>query len=97
MSEPQPRAPGGPPPGTFATTAVDAYPGALDLNLLSVVAGASLIGRLGAGYLAGGSGTSTETVTITAPAPEATSNFEVVLQSETPAVGYRYEQVSGHA
>lgn len=28
---------GGPPPGTFATTGVDAYPGAIDLNLLSVV------------------------------------------------------------
>jgi 3-oxoacyl-[acyl-carrier protein] reductase len=29
---------GGPPPGTFATTAVDAYQAAIDLNLLSVVA-----------------------------------------------------------
>jgi 3-oxoacyl-[acyl-carrier protein] reductase len=29
---------GGPPPGTFASTPVDAYEGALDLNLLSVVA-----------------------------------------------------------
>ena len=29
---------GGPPPGTFASTPVDAYSGALDLNLLSVVA-----------------------------------------------------------
>lgn len=29
---------GGPPPGTFASTAVDAYPDALDLNLMSVVA-----------------------------------------------------------
>jgi len=29
---------GGPPPGTFATTALEAYPAALDLNLLSVVA-----------------------------------------------------------
>ena len=29
---------GGPPPGTFASTAVDAYAGALDLNLLSIVA-----------------------------------------------------------
>jgi 3-oxoacyl-[acyl-carrier protein] reductase len=29
---------GGPPPGTFASIAVDAYPAALDLNLLSVVA-----------------------------------------------------------
>jgi 3-oxoacyl-[acyl-carrier protein] reductase len=29
---------GGPPPGNFASTAVDAYPAALDLNLLSVVA-----------------------------------------------------------
>jgi 3-oxoacyl-[acyl-carrier protein] reductase len=29
---------GGPPPGTFATTAYEAYPPALDLNLLSVVA-----------------------------------------------------------
>ena len=29
---------GGPPPGTFASTAVDAYPAALDLNLLSTVA-----------------------------------------------------------
>jgi 3-oxoacyl-[acyl-carrier protein] reductase len=28
---------GGPPAGTFATTAVDAYSGALDLNLMSVV------------------------------------------------------------
>jgi len=28
---------GGPPPGTFATTDVDAYPPALDLNLMSVV------------------------------------------------------------
>ncbi len=28
---------GGPPPGTFATTAYEAYPPALDLNLLSVV------------------------------------------------------------
>lgn len=28
---------GGPPAGTFASTAVDAYPAALDLNLLSVV------------------------------------------------------------
>jgi 3-oxoacyl-[acyl-carrier protein] reductase len=28
---------GGPPPGTFAGTAVDAYPAALDLNLMSVV------------------------------------------------------------
>lgn len=28
---------GGPPPGNFATTGVDAYPGAIDLNLLSVV------------------------------------------------------------
>jgi 3-oxoacyl-[acyl-carrier protein] reductase len=28
---------GGPPPGTFASTPVDAYAGALDLNLLSVV------------------------------------------------------------
>lgn len=28
---------GGPPPGTFATTDVDLYAGALDLNLLSVV------------------------------------------------------------
>src|SRR5918994_3323319 len=29
---------GGPPPGTFASTDVDAYPSALDLNLVSVVA-----------------------------------------------------------
>lgn len=29
---------GGPPPGTFATTPLEAYPAALDLNLLSVVA-----------------------------------------------------------
>ncbi|MGH9247416.1 MAG: SDR family oxidoreductase [Acidimicrobiales bacterium] len=29
---------GGPPPGTFASTALDAYPSALELNLLSVVA-----------------------------------------------------------
>ena len=29
---------GGPPPGTFRSTAVDAYPDALNLNLLSVVA-----------------------------------------------------------
>lgn len=29
---------GGPPPGTFASTPLDAYPDALDLNLLSVVA-----------------------------------------------------------
>jgi 3-oxoacyl-[acyl-carrier protein] reductase len=29
---------GGPPPGTFASTDVDAYPAALELNLLSVVA-----------------------------------------------------------
>ena len=29
---------GGPPPGTFASTPVDAYPAAIDLNLLSVVA-----------------------------------------------------------
>ena len=29
---------GGPPPGTFASTAVDAYPAALELNLLSIVA-----------------------------------------------------------
>lgn len=29
---------GGPPPGTFASTAVDAYADALDLNLMSVVA-----------------------------------------------------------
>ncbi len=29
---------GGPPPGTFASTAVDAYPEALNLNLMSVVA-----------------------------------------------------------
>lgn len=29
---------GGPPAGTFASTALDAYPAALDLNLLSVVA-----------------------------------------------------------
>jgi 3-oxoacyl-[acyl-carrier protein] reductase len=29
---------GGPPPGTFASTPVDAYPAALDLNLMSVVA-----------------------------------------------------------
>ncbi|HEX6071035.1 MAG TPA: tetratricopeptide repeat protein [Longimicrobiaceae bacterium] len=36
----------------------------------------------------------TEMVTVTAPAPEATSNFEVVLESETPAVGYRYERVN---
>ena len=28
---------GGPPPGTFASTDVDAYAGALDLNLLSIV------------------------------------------------------------
>jgi 3-oxoacyl-[acyl-carrier protein] reductase len=28
---------GGPPPGTFASTAVDAYPGALNLSLMSVV------------------------------------------------------------
>ena len=28
---------GGPPPGNFASTDVDAYPAALDLNLLSVV------------------------------------------------------------
>jgi 3-oxoacyl-[acyl-carrier protein] reductase len=28
---------GGPPPGTFASTAVDAYPAAIDLNLMSVV------------------------------------------------------------
>ena len=28
---------GGPPPGDFASTPVDAYPGALDLNLMSVV------------------------------------------------------------
>jgi 3-oxoacyl-[acyl-carrier protein] reductase len=29
---------GGPPPGTFASTPVDAYPAALELNLMSVVA-----------------------------------------------------------
>jgi 3-oxoacyl-[acyl-carrier protein] reductase len=29
---------GGPPPGTFASTPVDAYPAALELNLLSIVA-----------------------------------------------------------
>lgn len=29
---------GGPPPGTFASTSVEAYPAALELNLLSVVA-----------------------------------------------------------
>lgn len=29
---------GGPPPGNFASTATDDYPGALDLNLMSVVA-----------------------------------------------------------
>jgi 3-oxoacyl-[acyl-carrier protein] reductase len=29
---------GGPPPGTFASTSVEAYPDALDLNLMSVVA-----------------------------------------------------------
>jgi 3-oxoacyl-[acyl-carrier protein] reductase len=29
---------GGPPPGTFASTPLDAYPAALDLNLMSVVA-----------------------------------------------------------
>lgn len=29
---------GGPPPGTFASTDLDAYPGAIELNLLSVVA-----------------------------------------------------------
>ena len=29
---------GGPPPGTFASTPVDAYPDALNLNLMSVVA-----------------------------------------------------------
>ncbi len=29
---------GGPPPGTFASTALDAYPGALELSLTSVVA-----------------------------------------------------------
>ena len=29
---------GGPPPGNFATTDVDAYPAAIDLNLMSVVA-----------------------------------------------------------
>jgi 3-oxoacyl-[acyl-carrier protein] reductase len=29
---------GGPPPGNFATTPIDAYPAALDLNLMSVVA-----------------------------------------------------------
>ena len=29
---------GGPPPGNFASTPVDAYPAALDLNLMSVVA-----------------------------------------------------------
>ena len=29
---------GGPPPGTFASTDVDAYAGALDLNLVSIVA-----------------------------------------------------------
>ena len=29
---------GGPPPGTFASTPVDAYPAAIDLNLMSVVA-----------------------------------------------------------
>ena len=29
---------GGPPPGTFASTPIEAYPDALDLNLLSVVA-----------------------------------------------------------
>lgn len=29
---------GGPPPGTFASTDVDAYSGAIDLNLLSIVA-----------------------------------------------------------
>jgi 3-oxoacyl-[acyl-carrier protein] reductase len=29
---------GGPPPGTFASTAVEAYPEAIDLNLMSVVA-----------------------------------------------------------
>ena len=29
---------GGPPPGNFATTDVDAYPDAIDLNLMSVVA-----------------------------------------------------------
>ena len=29
---------GGPPPGNFASTDVDAYPAALDLNLMSVVA-----------------------------------------------------------
>jgi 3-oxoacyl-[acyl-carrier protein] reductase len=28
---------GGPPPGNFASTAVDAYPSAIDLNLLSVI------------------------------------------------------------
>ena len=28
---------GGPPPGTFASTDVDAYPAAIDLNLLSIV------------------------------------------------------------
>jgi len=29
---------GGPPPGTFASTPVDAYPAAIDLNLMSIVA-----------------------------------------------------------
>lgn len=29
---------GGPPPGTFASTPIDAYPKALDLNLMSIVA-----------------------------------------------------------
>jgi tetratricopeptide (TPR) repeat protein len=32
----------------------------------------------------------TETVTISAPAKDATAPFEVVLESETPAIGYRY-------
>jgi tetratricopeptide (TPR) repeat protein len=36
----------------------------------------------------------TETVTINAPAPEAIATFEVVLETEVPAVGYRYELVS---
>jgi hypothetical protein len=33
-------------------------------------------------------------VTINAPAPEAIATFEVVLETEVPAVGYRYELVS---
>ena len=36
----------------------------------------------------------TQTVTITAPAKDATVPFEAVLESDTPASGYRYELVS---